>query len=154
MESRSRSCSSSSDQKLETPTIRGTCLCGAVSFEVKDAVEFRFCHCSRCRKARGTAFASNIFARPDGFKWLSGETNLATYRVPTAQRFRNTFCKTCGSPMPQNIESLGMMLIPAGTLDGDPGIRPAYHIFAESKAPWDEITDQLPQHKQYPPPRS
>ena len=38
-----------------------------------------------------------------------------------------------------------------GSLDGDPGIRPAYHIFAGSKAPWHEITDSLPQHQEYPP---
>lgn len=130
--------------------VRGTCLCGAVSFELAKALEFRYCHCSRCRKARGSAFAANIFARPEDFTWLSGETNLATYRVPNAERFRNTFCKTCGSPMPQKIEALGVMLIPAGTLDGDPGIRASYHIFTGSKAPWEVIADDLPQYPEYP----
>jgi hypothetical protein len=131
--------------------IRGTCLCGAVSFEVAEAVEFRYCNCSRCRKARGSAFAANIFTRPEGFKWLNGEDRLTMYRVPTAERFSNNFCKTCGSPMPQLIASLGLVLVPAGTLDEDPGLRPASHIFVGSKAPWDKITDALPQHEKYPP---
>jgi hypothetical protein len=34
--------------------------------------------------------------------------------------------------------------IPAGTLDGDPGIRPQGHVFVEFKAPWFDITDSLP----------
>lgn len=33
-----------------------------------------------------------------------------------------------------------------GSLDGDPGHRPRAHIFVDSKAPWDRITDDLPQH--------
>lgn len=33
-----------------------------------------------------------------------------------------------------------------GTLDDDPTIRPTKHIWVPSKAPWFEITDDLPQH--------
>jgi uncharacterized protein (TIGR01244 family) len=32
-----------------------------------------------------------------------------------------------------------------GTLDDDPGVRPQWHLYAGSKAPWYEITDSLPQ---------
>ena len=38
-----------------------------------------------------------------------------------------------------------------GTLVGDPGIRPMFHIFTGSKAPWHEITDSLPQYAELPP---
>jgi hypothetical protein len=41
--------------------------------------------------------------------------------------------------------------VAAGTLDGDPGVRPREHIFVGSKAPWHEITDALPQYAQWPP---
>jgi len=30
-------------------------------------------------------------------------------------------------------------------LDDDPGVRPESHIFVGSKAPWYDITDDLPQ---------
>ena len=33
----------------------------------------------------------------------------------------------------------------------DPGIRPMFHIFVGSKAPWHEITDSLPQYAELPP---
>ena len=41
--------------------------------------------------------------------------------------------------------------IPAGSIDGDPEIRPSVHIFVGSKAPWYEITDGLPQFDRFPP---
>jgi hypothetical protein len=124
--------------------IRGSCLCGAVAFEADSALEFRNCHCSRCRKSRGSDYAANISVRPEDFRWVRGEDQVVVYRLPNTERFGNAFCRVCGSPVPRRI--------PAGAIDGDPGIRPAYHIFAGSKAPWHEITDRLPQHTAYPPP--
>ena len=32
-----------------------------------------------------------------------------------------------------------------GGFDGDPGIRPQFHTFVDSRAAWDEIHDDLPQ---------
>jgi hypothetical protein len=36
-------------------------------------------------------------------------------------------------------------------LDDDPPVRPACHVFVGSKAPWFEITDDLPQYPEYAP---
>jgi hypothetical protein len=33
-----------------------------------------------------------------------------------------------------------------GAFDDDPGIRPQFHTYVDSRAPWDTITDDLPQH--------
>lgn len=131
--------------------IRGTCLCGAVAFEASGIIEFRNCHCSRCRKAHGADYAANIFVRPADFRWLRGEELLIQYRLPSAQRFGNTFCKICGSPMPRAVPHRDFIVVPAGALDGDPGVRPACHIFVASKAPWHEISDRLSQYEGYPP---
>jgi hypothetical protein len=47
-----------------TQTVTGSCLCGAVSFEVSGAFDsFFLCHCSRCRKDTGSAHAANLFWR-------------------------------------------------------------------------------------------
>jgi hypothetical protein len=40
----------------------------------------------------------------------------------------------------------GAYWVPAGLLDCDPGVRVAGHIFVGSKAPWDEIAGNAPQH--------
>ena len=131
--------------------IRGSCLCGGVAFEASNPLDFRNCHCSRCRKQRGAAYAPNIFVKTEDFRWLRGEDLLITYRLPTAERFGNVFCRTCGSPMPRHVTKLDRVVIPAGPLDDDPGIRATSHIFVGSKAPWHEVTDGLPQHETYRP---
>jgi hypothetical protein len=131
--------------------IRGSCLCGGVAFEAAASIEFRNCHCSRCRKVRGAAYAANLFVRPVDFHWLRGENLLVNYRLPATQRFGNAFCRVCGSPMPRAVPTRDFVLVPAGALDGDPGVRPTHHIYVGSKAPWHEITDNLPQHQEYPP---
>ena len=40
--------------------------------------------------------------------------------------------------------------IALATLDDDPGVRPAAHAFVANKAPWFEITDDLPQYPRLP----
>mgnify|MGYP006370777225 CR=1 FL=1 len=45
----------------------------------------------------------------------------------------------------------GVAVVPAGSLDTNPGIEPAAHIFVASKAAWDRITDSLPQFDAMPP---
>jgi hypothetical protein len=131
--------------------IRGSCLCGAVEFEADAAMEFRNCHCSRCRKSRGSDYAANLFVRPSAFRWMRGEDQVISYRLPNTERFGNAFCRVCGSPMPRFVPLRDFIVVPAGSIDGDPGIRPTRHIFTGSKAPWHEIADALPQHNEYPP---
>ncbi len=43
--------------------------------------------------------------------------------------------------------------LPLGALDDDPGVKPACHVFVASKAPWHDITDDLPRFDALPPSR-
>jgi len=132
----------------------GSCLCGAVAFEVTGPFRVAYnCHCSRCRQARSAAHASNAFAGFDDVTFVRGENNLTSFKLPGARHFTQTFCRTCGSPMPRRDQERGIAIVPMGALDDDPGIRPGDHIFVGSKASWFAITDDLPRHEQGPPPR-
>jgi hypothetical protein len=127
--------------------LTGSCLCGAVRYELSQApVWSHNCHCSRCRKTSGTAFASNLFFRQEAFSYSTGENLLGSFKVPQAERFTHVFCKRCGSTLPFVNEARGLVGVPMGTLDADPDLRPRAHIFVSSKAPWFTITDALPQH--------
>ncbi len=127
--------------------ITGSCLCGAVRYELtQEPVWAHSCHCSRCRKAGGAAFASNLFVPIDGLRYTRGEKHLRSYKVPEAERFTHVFCEICGSPLPFRNEGRGLTGIPMGSLDDDPGLSPRAQIFVESKAPWFTITDHPPQH--------
>jgi hypothetical protein len=134
--------------------VRGSCLCGGVAYEIAGTVAGPIidCHCSRCRKARGAAHAANVFVEDlTRFRWLRGEDLLGYYKVPEAERFAQTFCRTCGAKMPGVNRARGRVAVPAGSLDDDPGAREELHIFVGSKAPWFEIVDDLPQYDGYPP---
>jgi hypothetical protein len=110
----------------------------------------RHCHCSRCRRARSAAHATNGFVDPATFAWVRGEELLESWKIPEADRFAQTFCRTCGSAMPRVFPNRPFVVIPMGGVDGDPGTRPCEHIYVGSKAPWYEIADALPQHAEFP----
>jgi hypothetical protein len=131
---------------------RGSCLCGGVAFVVEGRpIRAQHCHCSRCRKGRAAAHASNLFVAIDGLRLTRGEELLGEYQVPGARFFRQVFCRRCGSPMPRRDPARGLAVVPMGAFDDDPGIRPERHIYVGSKAPWYEIADDLPQFAEMPP---
>lgn len=131
--------------------IRGSCLCGEVSYEISGRpTGVVLCHCSRCRKARSAAFASNLFVADAGFAYASGADAVASFKVPDAERFTHFFCSRCGSTAARGFAPGGAALAPAGGLDGDPPLAERTHIFVGSKAPWFEITDSLPQREEAP----
>ena len=129
--------------------IQGSCLCGGVKFEITRAVgPFELCHCSRCRKANGSAFAAGLGVLRDDFRLLQGRELIKTYEAPvreTPPAYRTCFCSRCGSPVPNPFSDSRWFEVPAGVLDDDPQLRPDKHIFVEAKSPWFAITDDLPQ---------
>ena len=133
-------------------TLSGSCLCGAVRYTATgEPWRFYHCHCSRCRKATGTGHASNLFLK-GSLAWQSGENEVSAYRVPEARRFANSFCRHCGSRTPRFVEEAGMVFIPAGSLDVDPGFSPQARIFQGSRAAWSCDSTVLPEYSDYPPP--
>ena len=137
---------------MEDEKLTGSCLCGAVRYQIKgEALRFYNCFCQRCRKTTGTGHASNLLIdRTDSISWLQGEDMLMRYKVPEAERFFNCFCKQCGSPMPRVIPELEGVLIPAGTLDCEPPMKPNANIFRGSRAAWSCSGDDLPKYDEYP----
>ena len=133
-------------------TLKGSCLCGAVKYEVTgEPKRFWHCHCTRCRKATGTGHASNIFLQPASLKWLSNEEQLRLFKVPEAKRFTNAFCATCGGRMPRQVKDTDAVIIPAGSLDDEAPLKPQGRIFYGSRASWSCEADALPVHSEYPP---
>lgn len=125
--------------------IEGSCLCGGIKYRLDEAgaILINHCHCSRCRKASGAEYATMLHVVASYFEWISGEDLITAYESAPGN-FR-TFCRVCGSMAPVEREQNDSVSVPVGSLDGDPGIRPAAHLFVGSKAPWHEIDDELPQ---------
>jgi hypothetical protein len=92
-------------KEVRMTTFRGSCLCGEVAFEVDGPFDgFLNCHCSRCRKATGTAHSCEVIVKASAFRWLRGEAFVARFDLPQARSFATAFCKTCGSPMPHHAQ--------------------------------------------------
>lgn len=130
--------------------IRGSCLCGSVRYEIRGPLgPASHCHCTMCRKVHGAAFGTYSRVQRKDFVLLSGEDDIASY--PSSPGITRTFCRKCGSTL-QFVRATrpDTFALALGTLDDDPGIRPAMHIHIEGKAPWFDIDDGLPQHVGHP----
>jgi hypothetical protein len=135
-----------------TGATTGSCLCGEVAFEISTPPLMMFqCHCSRCRKARSAAHGANVFYKAEGFSWTRGEHLVKEYKVPEARFYAVAFCGQCGASVPKVSSERGIVIVPVSSLDTDPGMQPMAHIFVDSKAPWFEITGELPQYPEGPP---
>ena len=137
---------SESRPAITNGAVGGSCSCGRVRYEFDGPAErMVHCHCAGCRKSRSAPFSTDVFVSRDRFRWISGEEDLVHFDDPAATHLPVSFCRTCSSPMPVHLEDSNRVMIPAGAIDQDPGIRPQSHIWVGSKAPWVEITDDLPQ---------
>jgi hypothetical protein len=126
--------------------IRGSCLCGGVRFEVDPPfVRASHCHCDRCRKHSGTAVCTQARVRKEQFRLLQGEELIKVYGK--GEGAVKAFCVNCGSSLFGGDWPEGPQVsIRMGAFDDDPGIRPQFHTYVDCRAPWDEISDKLPQY--------
>ena len=128
---------------------RGSCLCGAVRFEVAgDLPGPDACHCSQCRKSSGHYFASTDV--PRSAVAIRGEENVGWYR--SSQKARRGFCSTCGSTLfwdPVGRDSIGIAM---GAFDTPTHTRLAVHVYTAEKGDYYDIADGVPQFEQVPPP--
>ena len=122
----------------------GKCECGAVRYQVADAFRYAAnCHCSRCRAATGSAFKPFAGIERGKLEITEGQDTLL---IVGEQNSNDTRCRTCGSLLFSVVRDGTYVHVAMGSLVDAPSIRPTSHIYVGSKAPWFEITDDLPQH--------
>ena len=135
---------------MDETTVAGSCFCGAVAFEIDLPTLFcGHCHCSMCRKANGAPFEIGAPVPSANFKFITGGDLIDVYE--SSPGTRRAFCRVCGSRAPSESGDGEFYFVPVGLLDDDPGVKPALHMFVGSKAPWWEITDNLPQFEEWVP---
>jgi hypothetical protein len=130
--------------------IKGRCECARVQYEIDDElVDFCHCHCSICRKLHGAAFVTWGGVARDKFSYTSGESDIRTYAF--SDKADSIFCALCGSRLLVDYKpEADMLYITLGTVISDVDCPPGFHQFVGSKAPWFEITDDLPQFDDWP----
>lgn len=125
--------------------LTGSCLCGRVRYEIHGKIgPVGHCHCNTCRKAQGGAFVTNAPVRTKYFRLVSDADSVAEFMSSPGKK--RCFCRNCGSPLWSRREAeADIIRIRLGLLDSDPERRPLAHVWVSEKAPWYEITDELPQ---------
>ena len=134
---------------LAAPIFQGSCLCGGIHYEIHGKIgDVIQCHCQRCRKANGTAFATNASISSAAFKITQGENLVKKFAASGVYRW---FCGECGSPLISSRDAQPELYrLRIGTLDTTLQQKPQMHIFVGSKAEWDCIADDLPQFEERP----
>ena len=126
---------------------KGSCLCGAVTFEVEgDLPGPDACHCTMCRKQSGHYFASCDV--PRARVAISGEQNVTWYR--SSDKARRGFCSTCGASMfwdPLERDWIGLAM---GAFDTPTDTKLAVHIFIGDKGDYYDIADGVEQWETVP----
>jgi hypothetical protein len=135
---------------MDSMSLRGQCLCGAVAYQVTQLDgEIVHCHCRTCRKVHASAFASTARVSRAHFRWLTGEERLAAYESsPGKIRW---FCSTCGSHLMAERAAQTYVILRVATLDDDPGGTPAMRIWTSHAVPRLEAADDVPRHEETPP---
>jgi hypothetical protein len=123
-------------------TLTGACACGGVRYEVTEPfVSSSYCHCTRCQRRSGRGASANARAAEGSFRIVQGE-ELVKCWDPGGGGFEKCFCSNCGSGLfSRHPETKGEIGVRLGTVDGDPGIRPAKHQFTAYAAVWEPIPD-------------
>jgi hypothetical protein len=122
-------------------TLRGSCLCGGVEFELAEAPEtLRYCHCESCKKLSGSIGTVNGRVPSSAIRILAGKELLQTFQP--AEGSAKTFCRTCGSNLFgggwPNSETTSVR---ASALDDPFEARPSAHLFVRSVAAWETLPD-------------
>lgn len=123
----------------------GSCLCGAVRFEVEGELHAPDgCHCRQCRKHSGHYFVSTDL--PRAAVTIHGEDKVAWYR--SSEKVRRGFCSICGSSLFWDPVHRDWIAIAMGAFDAPTGTRMSKHIFVADKGDYYDIADGLPQNQQ------
>lgn len=129
--------------------ITGSCLCGSVAFEISAApLMFLYCHCRSCQKSSGTAHAANLAFPKDSMKWTQGEDLIQVF-IDSKDNpgHPRSFCRNCGSPMPKRSRNQQFWVVPSGSLDSDPGMKPQANIYWAEHVPWYVPSDEIPKNE-------
>ena len=128
--------------------LSGSCLCGAVRYEVADEFTYALiCHCSQCRRATGAASKPFAGIEREKLQISRGTDSLLKFGGDLTHDIR---CRLCGSLLFSVVREGKFAHVTLGSLADEPSLKPSAHIYVGSKAGWDSILDNLPQHMELP----
>lgn len=131
--------------------LSGGCRCGFLRYSVAaDLAPVVHCHCGFCRHVHGASFTTVGFCSASAFAWDSPSGEPSRFVTPLGNH--RHFCGRCASPVYNLAPGIGLACVIVLSLDEPSRAMPWAHVNTESKAPWLEIRDRLPQFEAWPSP--
>lgn len=136
---------------LEEPPLEGGCSCGQVRYRLTARpLIVHCCHCSRCQRETGSAFAVNVIIEPAALDHLTGA--LSRVALPTASGNPQVAsrCASCGTTVWSEYgRRAPLRALRAGTLDEPARAPPDIHIYTRTKLPWVVLQPGIPAVEEY-----
>jgi hypothetical protein len=127
---------------MKQSTLSGSCLCGAIRFELKPPIrDVIVCHCRQCAKWTGYAVAATAVA-PDNFRLAAGAEVLSWFS--SSESADRGFCNKCGSSLFWRPADKSRISILAGSLEPPTALKIAAHIFMDDKSDFYDVCDGAP----------
>ncbi len=117
----------------------GGCACGAVRYRMTGGPMFvHCCHCRRCQRETGAAFALNALIEADRVVLLTGEPEVVPTPTQSGRGQMIARCPDCRVALWSNYAGAGdaVRFVRVGTLDDPDRLPPDIHIYTASKQPW------------------
>ncbi len=133
------------------PKLTGQCLCGDVKFQADgEPALMANCHCSDCRQASGSPFATLIFMKNEDVK-ITGKVSKFDHKVETGNVLTKHFCPHCGSQMFGTNEARPTMIgLRAGSINEHEYVKPQFNVYTSSKLESTVLDPKLPAFDKMP----
>lgn len=134
--------------------ITGGCLCGSIRYEV-EGEPFRMvnCHCDDCRKATGSAYATNLFFQEDQITLLQGAPKRFEHAADSGNMMFKEFCATCGSQVfGGGTLRAGVKSIKIGSIDEANFVKPTANLYVSHALSCTHLDSEIDNFEQMPPP--
>jgi len=130
--------------------MHGSCLCGAIRYEIDDLTgPINHCSCRTCRKAHAAGFTSTAAVDRAHFRWLAGQDKLSSFESsPGKLRY---FCSICGSHLVAELAVQSHLILRVATLDDDPRQKTELAIWRSHEVPWLDYGPGVPGYAELPP---
>ena len=121
--------------------MRGSCLCGGVTFEVAEPfIRISQCHCVTCKRISGGIGTVTGRVPTGAVRILSGRDLIHTYQP--SEGTAKSFCRECGSSLfGSGWPDSAMTGVRLSALDTPFDRKPEMHIWIRSVAPWETLPD-------------
>ena len=128
----------------------GSCLCGAIRYEVKsEPIRVAHCHCDDCRRATGSSFATNVFVKAEDLVVLQGSPGSFQHLSGSGATMTKEFCGDCGSQLFSfGSRGQGVKGVKVGSIDDASFVRPQIEVFVSRALPFTRLSDDTEQFEE------